>query len=74
MDEFARELFGEGNRWMELKRCGKLFERALKYNVLVKYQHSDGTIPDFYLLRPIPLSEISVSQGTLKQNPSYPEE
>lgn len=74
LDESARELFGEGNRWMELKRCGKLFERALKYNALVKYQHPDGTIPDFYLLRPIPLSEISVSQGTLKQNPSYPEE
>ena len=31
MDESARELFGEGNRWMELKRCGKLFERVLKY-------------------------------------------
>ena len=73
LDESARELFGEGNRWMELKRCGKLFERVLKYNTQAKERHPDGKIPDFYLLRPIPLSEITISQGTLKQNPSYPE-
>lgn len=73
LDESARELFGEANRWMDLKRCGKLLERAVKYNIQAKRQHPDGNIPTYYLLRPIPLDEINISQGTLTQNPSYPE-
>lgn len=73
LDESARELFGEANRWMDLKRCGKLLERVVKYNAQAKHQHPDNKIPDYFLLRPIPLDEINVSQGTLTQNPSYPQ-
>ncbi|HDZ13945.1 MAG TPA: RagB/SusD family nutrient uptake outer membrane protein, partial [Pricia sp.] len=32
LDERARELTGEVNRWMDLKRTGKLIERTLLYN------------------------------------------
>lgn len=74
LDESARELFGETNRWMDLKRTGKLFERAWKYNVWVKKQHASASaISSDYLLRPIPITEIANSQKTLEQNPGFPE-
>lgn len=73
LDESARELFGEANRWMDLKRTGKLFERAWKYNAWIKKQHSSASdISDIYLLRPIPISEISYSNYSLIQNPGFP--
>ena len=37
LDERAREMAGEYNRWMDLKRTGKLIERTLKYNNLASY-------------------------------------
>ena len=52
------------------KAAKEINERVLKYNTQAKERHPDGKIPDFYLLRPIPLSEITISQGTLKLNPS----
>ena len=42
-------------------------------NTQAKERHPDGKIPDFYVLRRIPLSEITISKVTVKQNPSYPE-
>lgn len=73
LDESARELFGEANRWMDLKRTGKLFERAWKYNAWIQKHHSSvSDISDIYLLRPIPISEISYSNYSLIQNPGFP--
>lgn len=72
MDESARELFGEANRWMDLKRCGKLLERARKHNVFTNNQHPNAEIPGYFTVRPIPLNEISNSNGTLTQNAPYP--
>lgn len=72
MDESARELFGEANRWMDLKRCGKLLERARNYNEFTKRHHQDAAIPDYFTVRPIPLNEITNSNGTLTQNRPYP--
>lgn len=72
LDESGRELFGEANRWMDLKRTGKLFERAYKYNKFVQRHHNSASdIDDYFLLRPIPQTEIDRSNNTLEQNPGY---
>jgi len=72
LDESGRELFGEANRWMDLKRCGKLFERAYKYNKFVQAHHSNASdIDSHFLLRPIPQTEIERTQYSLTQNPGY---
>lgn len=72
LDESGRELFGEANRWMDLKRTGKLFERAYKYNKFIQRHHSSADdIADYFLLRPIPQTEIDRSNKTLTQNPGY---
>jgi len=70
LDESARELFGESNRWMDLKRTGTLFTRAVKYNAFTAHNNA-GAIDSRYLVRPIPLTEIMRSK-TLTQNTGYP--
>jgi hypothetical protein len=70
LDESARELFGESNRWMDLKRTGTLLTRAVQYNAFSAHHHPTG-INSTYLLRPIPVTEI-VRSPTLTQNPGYP--
>lgn len=70
LEESARELFGESNRWIELKRSGNLLTRAQKYNVFVNKQNPTS-VPSHYGLRPIPQYEIELSKGSLKQNPGY---
>jgi len=49
LDERARELCGEQQRWFDLKRTGKLIERVKLYNGSAK-----DNIKDFHVLRPIP--------------------
>lgn len=72
LDESARELFGESNRWQDLKRCGKLFERAFAHNPFVRrHWGSASAIPSDYLLRPIPQKEIDRTNGSITQNPGY---
>jgi len=68
LDESARELFGEFNRWFDLKRTGKLIERAKKYNFWTK---AKGEIAEKHLVRPIPQSEIDRSSPAIKQNDGY---
>ncbi|GET34615.1 membrane protein [Prolixibacter bellariivorans] len=68
LDERARELTGEVNRWMDLKRTGKLIERALAHNPHVAFNHA---IDEHDLLRPIPQTEIDNSGGSITQNPGY---
>jgi hypothetical protein len=71
LDESARELFGESNRWMDLKRTGTLLTRAVQYNVFTAHNHTAAAIDSRYLVRPIPLTEIMRSP-TLTQNTGYP--
>jgi len=66
LDERARELLGEGNRWMDLTRTGKLVERVKKYNPVAAVN-----IKDFHVLRPIPQQQIDRTEGTFPQNPGY---
>lgn len=68
LDESARELFGEFNRWFDLKRTGKLIERAKKYNFWTKAR---GGITEKHLVRPIPQSEIDRSSPAISQNEGY---
>jgi hypothetical protein len=70
LDESARELFGEANRWMDLKRTGTLLTRAPQYNAFTAHNNPTG-INATYLVRPIPITEI-VRSPTLTQNPGYP--
>lgn len=68
LDESGRELFGEFNRWFDLKRTGKLIERAKKFNFWTK---AKGVPTENSLLRPIPQSEIDRSSPQIKQNTGY---
>lgn len=68
LDERARELLGEYDRWFDLKRTGKLIERVLKYN---PWAIKSNTIKEFHYLRPIPQSEIDLSSPSMEQNPGY---
>lgn len=68
LDERARELLGEYDRWFDLKRTGKLIERVMKYNPWAKKSNS---IKDHHYLRPIPQSEIDLSYPAMTQNAGY---
>ena len=68
LEESARELAGETERWNDLKRTGKLIERAMAYNKDVKFHN---TLREFHLVRPIPQAEIDLSGGSLIQNEGY---
>lgn len=67
LDERARELLGEHDRWFDLKRTGKLIERAKKYNPFVAAYNN---INENHLIRPIPQDEINKVTG-LTQNEGY---
>ena len=68
LDERAREMAGEYNRWMDLKRTGKLIEHTKKYNNLTS---SKGSMDDHILVRPIPQSIIDQTTGYFPQNTKY---
>ncbi|WP_082433343.1 RagB/SusD family nutrient uptake outer membrane protein [Flagellimonas eckloniae] len=69
LNERALELAGEANRWAVLKRTGKLEERINLYNPhVIDHGTFDSSI---HLLRPIPSSELELSDGSLLQNPGY---
>ena len=77
LEERARELAGEGFRWLDLKRTGKLMEYTKVRNPDIKALFDGGTDPflgkggNFKILRPIPLSAISLDSGDYPQNPAY---
>ena len=68
LDERAREFMGEGLRWYDLKRTGKLLERARSMNPWVG---DTNLIEDHHQLRPIPLNELDLSSNEVNQNPGY---
>lgn len=69
LNERALELAGEVNRWVALKRTGKLEERVNLYNPHVV---DHGTFSsNTHLVRPIPAQELLLSDGSLEQNPNY---
>lgn len=68
MQERARELLGEQQRWLDLKRWGVLLER-------VKLHNPQATnLQEFHLLRPIPQNQIDRAEGNeagFPQNPGW---
>jgi hypothetical protein len=69
MDERARELLGEGHRWTDLKRWGKLVERVKMYNL-----NGSVNIEEKHNYRPIPQEQIDLVDGgnaSFPQNPGY---
>lgn len=68
LNESAKELAGEVSRWTDLKRTGKLLERALAHNPHVALNKA---LKDFHLLRPIPNREVDLGDGKITQNPGY---
>ncbi len=68
IEERARELLGEQQRWLDFKRWGILLERVQLYN-----PQATGIQP-FYVLRPIPQNQIDRTEGNeanFPQNPGY---
>lgn len=70
LDESARELMGEFNRWFDLKRTGKLVERAKKMNPWAA-KAEVSALDEHHLVRPIPQHEIDRSSPAISQNSGY---
>lgn len=68
LDERARELTGEGHRWWDLVRTGKLVERTRLHNPFAA-----PNIQDYHAVRPIPQNQIDRTLGGYPQNPGYPQ-
>lgn len=69
LNERARELTGEEQRWYVLARTGKLGERVRRYNPT-----ATGFTEPKHLLRPIPQQQIDATEGNaaaFPQNPGY---
>lgn len=74
LDERARELCGEQQRWFDLKRTGKLLERVQLYNGGAK-----NNITSNHILRPIPQPQMDAITNKTSgpdangfwQNPGY---
>lgn len=72
LDERARELMGEYKRWFDLKRTGKLVERASAHNPLIEEGNFAGNGGNLKILRPIPQSALDLNQNPdFEQNPAY---
>jgi len=72
LDERGRELFGEYHRWFDLKRTGKLVERASLHHPLVEEANFNGAGGELKILRPIPQSALDLNQNKdFPQNPAY---
>ncbi len=68
LDERAREFYDEDKRWTTLKRTGKLLERVRDKAGL---QETKDNIEEYHLLRPIPATQITRTEGGYEQNPGY---
>ncbi|MCV9385397.1 RagB/SusD family nutrient uptake outer membrane protein [Reichenbachiella ulvae] len=72
LDERGRELMGEYKRWFDLKRSGKLVERAAAHNPLIETASFTGNGGNLKVLRPIPQSAMDLNQNQgFAQNPAY---
>ena len=66
LDERARELCGEQQRWFDLKRTGKLLERVKLHNSPAR-----DNIKDFHTLRPIPVTQMdAITNRTAGPDPN----
>src|SRR5690606_21403087 len=66
LEERGCELFGEHDRWFDLKRTGTLLQRAALNPFVVRYNNLSET----HVVRPIPYEETIKLKG-LNQNTGY---
>ncbi|MBL6449266.1 RagB/SusD family nutrient uptake outer membrane protein [Fulvivirga sp. 29W222] len=72
LDERGRELLGEYHRWFDLKRTGKLVERASAHHYLIEESNFVGANGEMKILRPIPQEALDLNQNRdFPQNPAY---
>lgn len=74
LDEYGREFLGEGNeRWYQLKRTGKLVERALAFNGWTSWGRAGVAQikADKHLVRPLPQGMLDNTNPRIDQNPGY---
>jgi hypothetical protein len=64
LNERRWEFTGEGKRWFDLVRFGKLVEQ-------VKSAKSDAQVQDFHQYFPLPQEELDLNQNLLPQNSGY---
>lgn len=77
LDEDARELAFEGQRWYTLKRLGKLISQVKTYSgdPAVGAAQARSNIQDYHVRWPIPNAEVEnmKGKGSFIQNPGYPQ-
>lgn len=72
LDERGRELLGEYHRWFDLKRTGKLVERASAHHMHIQTSNFSGNGGELKILRPIPQDALDLNQNLdFPQNPAY---
>ena len=73
LDERGREMLGEYTRWFDLKRTGKLVERAVLHNYKIpSAANFNGNGGQLKILKPIPQIVIDLNQNkNFPQNPAY---
>lgn len=66
-------MLGEYTRWFDLKRTGKLVQRAVLYNYkITNASNFAGNNGQQKILRPIPQTVIDLNQNkNFPQNPAY---
>lgn len=73
LDESARELAFEGNRWFLLKRMGVLISQVNQYHTFGSAKSNEAVFPmQPHMVRwPIPQDQIDLMAPTFPQNPVY---
>lgn len=72
LDERAREMYAENNRWEDLKRTKQLVRYNVAFNKSVSsINDMSNNRGEVKWLRPIPADEIAANPGITEQNPGY---
>jgi len=72
LEERARELLGEQQRWYDLTRTGTLIERVKAYCNAMNYANfAKDNITEKHILRPIPQLQIDRCSNDYGQNPGW---
>lgn len=71
LDERKKEFYGEGLRWFDLQRSGKLVELMNKFRQEEDVEGRILAVTPNAVIYPVPASQIQVAPGLYSQNPGY---